>query len=236
MFLGIDTSGPIAFVAVGDESSFIELARVNDGSSDSRGSENIYDLTREALEKRGVSWREIRGIFLGDGPGSFTGLRIGFSFAQGIASALKIPCAQVSSFAGWSMEAHDSRSYVAVVADAQREDLFCQVFAPSGLSIAGPSIISRDQVAAHVADVTNTHINQSEKEEGSTIKWVGFADLSDQNISVHKPEHGASGVILEGQKKGLGVFSPLKIAELSPNYIREVSARTLADRGKKIVP
>ncbi len=226
MYLGIDTSGPIAFVAIGIEGDFIELSRVNDGSPDSKGSENIYQLTREVLAKRGAKWSDIKGIFLGEGPGSFTGLRIGFSYAQGLASALKIPCTQVSSFAGWSREFREPGLGQGVIADAQRGDYFCQLFSAQGESVDGPQIVAKGDLLAHSITVL-----------GNSVKWIGFSQVPELGVEVNSPHHGASGVILEGLSKGAGaVYSPLKIAELSPNYLRQVSARTLADRGKSIVP
>jgi tRNA threonylcarbamoyl adenosine modification protein YeaZ len=226
MYLGIDTSGPIAFVAIGIAEDFVELSHLNDGSPDSKGSENIYQLTRQVLDKRGVQWSDIKGIFIGEGPGSFTGLRIGFSYAQGLAAALKIPCTQIPSFSGWSREFRKPGLCQGVIADAQRGDYFCQLFSADGESVDGPRIIAKGDLLSH-----------SRKLLGDSLNWIGFSQVAELGVEVKVPQHCATGVILEGLSKSIqATYSPVKLSELSPNYLRQVSARTLADRGKSIVP
>jgi len=51
------------------------------------------DLLREAGARRG----ELTGLVVGTGPGSFTGLRLGFAAARGLAFALELPVAGVST-------------------------------------------------------------------------------------------------------------------------------------------
>lgn len=45
----------------------------------------------EILNKSSISLQQLQGIVIYRGPGSFTGLRIGFSVANALAYALKIP-------------------------------------------------------------------------------------------------------------------------------------------------
>lgn len=52
--------------------------------------ENIYTL----LKKQLADWQDISGVIFYEGPGSFTGLRIGASLANTLASELKILAVQ----------------------------------------------------------------------------------------------------------------------------------------------
>lgn len=54
-------------------------------------SKTLLGRYKEILKKAGLSQKDLSGICLFLGPGSFTGLRVGFSFANGLAYALKIP-------------------------------------------------------------------------------------------------------------------------------------------------
>jgi tRNA threonylcarbamoyladenosine biosynthesis protein TsaB len=54
----------------------------------------------EMLSPRKLSWDSIGGIIFYEGPGSFTGLRIGASVVNALASSLDIPTAQTSG-ADW---------------------------------------------------------------------------------------------------------------------------------------
>jgi tRNA threonylcarbamoyl adenosine modification protein YeaZ len=225
MYLGIDTSAPISFVAVGDLAESFQATRLNDGSPESRGSESIHLLAREVLKTSNKTWRDIQGIYIGEGPGSFTGLRIGFGFAQGVALALKIPCQQISSFKAWSKEFWGQGKCSVVIADAQRGEYFCQIFSPVGDTLSEVRIVPGAELVSYAQGVG-----------GENLHWIGFCDTAGIGISPERPKRVASSMIELGVGLPKQPFSPLKLSELSPNYIREVSARTLADRGKKIIP
>src|SRR2546426_2370727 len=81
-WLAIDTATDIASVAVGkppdtEAGVFVQGAR--------RHAAEIIVLIDHALEQAGVRPNELEGIVVGDGPGSFTGLRIGWAAAKGLA-------------------------------------------------------------------------------------------------------------------------------------------------------
>jgi len=58
-------------------------------------SELVMDMINEQTEKAGLKPCDLNGILCMGGPGSFTGLRIGFSIAKGLALSLNIPFAAV---------------------------------------------------------------------------------------------------------------------------------------------
>jgi tRNA threonylcarbamoyladenosine biosynthesis protein TsaB len=59
-------------------------------------SATIHKKIEEVLRSQGLSWNDIQGIVFYEGPGSFTGLRIGASVANALAANLNIPIAQAS--------------------------------------------------------------------------------------------------------------------------------------------
>src|SRR5256885_6284269 len=96
-WLAIDTATDIASVAVGkppdtEAGVFVQGAR--------RHAAEIIVLIDHALEQAGVRPNELEGIVVGDGPGSFTGLRIGWAAAKGLAQQ-----AGPSAAAGASIQA-----------------------------------------------------------------------------------------------------------------------------------
>ncbi len=53
--------------------------------------ETIHNRINEILDSSSISLKEVQGIICFKGPGSFTGLRIGFSVANALAYAQNVP-------------------------------------------------------------------------------------------------------------------------------------------------
>jgi tRNA threonylcarbamoyladenosine biosynthesis protein TsaB len=59
-------------------------------------SASIHKKIEEILRSQNISWNDIQGIVFFEGPGSFTGLRIGASVANALANDLDIPIVQAA--------------------------------------------------------------------------------------------------------------------------------------------
>lgn len=60
-------------------------------------SATIHQKTKSLLDSCQKDWSDIEGIVIYKGPGSFTGLRIGFSAGNAIAYAQNVPIVSVAS-------------------------------------------------------------------------------------------------------------------------------------------
>lgn len=222
MYLAIESSASTTFVAVGDEKRSFE--KRSEISLEAKGSEYLHILARQVISDAGIRWNDINGIIVGAGPGSFTGLRLGVAFAQGIALALKIPCVGVSSFEGWVREFLDGTSAVVTVANAQRGEFFARVFSPDGVPLSSSEIIPGSSMLDWVG-----------KFNLDSPKFVGFVDdLPIGGGVVAKPNNAASGLLVVGADRVMASsYDLLAISGLTPEYLRAVSARTIAERAQK---
>lgn len=59
--------------------------------ADRQLTETIHTEIQKILNKSSMSWGEVGGIVVYEGPGSFTGLRIGISVANALAHANQVP-------------------------------------------------------------------------------------------------------------------------------------------------
>ena len=58
---------------------------------------SVLEDADELLREAGAEQRDLTGLVVGTGPGSFTGLRLGLAAARGLAFALDVPVAGVST-------------------------------------------------------------------------------------------------------------------------------------------
>ena len=60
--------------------------------------EKLFEVINSVLAMASITQNELKAIAVSNGPGSFTGLRIGMSAAKGIAQSLSIPIIPVPTF------------------------------------------------------------------------------------------------------------------------------------------
>jgi tRNA threonylcarbamoyladenosine biosynthesis protein TsaB len=88
-------------------------------STPARVLEDVDELVREA----GVEPASIEALVVGTGPGSFTGLRMGLAAARGLAFALELPVAGVSTLDALAAGAPGALPVI----DARRREVFTLV-------------------------------------------------------------------------------------------------------------
>ena len=105
----------------------------------------VFAPLREALVAAGD---ELTGIVIGNGPGSYTGVRIAIAAAQGIAVSRGVWCAGWSSLTAPDVEAPQSYP---VIGDARRQSFYlAQV--ENGRLLPALDIVSVDEARARTAD------------------------------------------------------------------------------------
>ena len=94
ILLGIESSSGKLSVGLMKDKIFSELysEKINDTAN------SLPILSKQIINKASLSFEDLNAICISAGPGSFTGLRIGMSYAKGIALALNIPIVPISTF------------------------------------------------------------------------------------------------------------------------------------------
>ena len=96
MLLGIDTCGSTGTIALaqreGDQIAILGTAELANKTYDAL----LIPRLRALLETHHVSLQEMEAIVIVNGPGSFTGVRVGVSAVKGLAEATSIPVIAVS--------------------------------------------------------------------------------------------------------------------------------------------
>ena len=89
--LVLDTASPVVSVAVGDGDRTLATRTLELR----RSSERLLGAVEEALEEAGTPLAELGGVAVLQGPGSFTGLRVGLATVLGWHQALGLPATAV---------------------------------------------------------------------------------------------------------------------------------------------
>jgi tRNA threonylcarbamoyladenosine biosynthesis protein TsaB len=127
--LGIETATAVSTVGVVlDERILGEIAE----RSSSGHAARLPDLVARVLEQSGVRLREVDGVAISTGPGSFTGLRVGLGFAKGIAFAGGSRVAGISTLEALATAAPTDFATIATVTDARRGETYVAIFRRSG--------------------------------------------------------------------------------------------------------
>ena len=124
-YLAFDTATDVPSIALGSPESpgdDLKIASRRDLSRD------IERATASLLAARGTGLRDLAGVIVADGPGSFTGLRIGIAFAKGLCRAAGLPLQAAPSLLGAALAASGGRGTVLVEYDAQRGDVYRAVY------------------------------------------------------------------------------------------------------------
>ena len=104
MLVSLDTSTltlSLALIELRGEGRVLEHRQVGPPK---RQSEILPGEIESLLSSHGKTLKDVTGFVVGLGPGSFTGLRIGLATIKGLAFALKVPVAGVSSLAALEHE------------------------------------------------------------------------------------------------------------------------------------
>ncbi len=96
LLLALETSSGVGSVAVGGAGRVLARGILAERE---RHSARLLPVVHETLEEAGVGRRELQGIVVGSGPGSFTGVRVAAATAKGFAWALGLPLWSFSSLA-----------------------------------------------------------------------------------------------------------------------------------------
>jgi tRNA threonylcarbamoyladenosine biosynthesis protein TsaB len=157
--LGLDTSTSIASLALiagGRVAASIERPVTSRGAA-------LPGAIDEVLGAAGLAISGLGAIAIGTGPGSFTGLRIGLSYAKGIAMAsgcaiVGVPGFDAMALAALERDNTEPGRLICVVLDARKGEVYAALYrvVADGLEkLSEELVIALEHLASHITeDVT----------------------------------------------------------------------------------
>lgn len=119
--LAVDTATSALSVAVVENSHLLAETTLDNGLTHAV---NLMGVIDSAMKWAGVELNQLDGLAVVNGPGSFTGLRIGISCVKGLAEAHDLPVVAVSSLQALAFQAASMAPMVCPVLDARKKEVY----------------------------------------------------------------------------------------------------------------
>lgn len=124
--LAFETSCPVLSVALGTRSGETRELRAD---APLQHSENLIPLVDRLLKEAKLAFEEVGAFAIDRGPGSFTGLRIGFSLLKGFLAVRKRPCYGALSLDMMARQISlPEGSRLGVLQDARRDAIYARFY------------------------------------------------------------------------------------------------------------
>ncbi|HTR21440.1 MAG TPA: tRNA (adenosine(37)-N6)-threonylcarbamoyltransferase complex dimerization subunit type 1 TsaB [Gemmatimonadales bacterium] len=187
-WLAIDTALETASVAVGSPPLTASATWVRGARQHAA---QVIDLVDRCLaaDGEGRSSRDLEGIVVGDGPGSFTGLRIGWAAAKGLMQDRDLPLVAIPSLLAAAASAAAVLGAVPVAAcyDALRGQVYGAVYIvhPDRVEIlVAPDVYTVAQLAERTPVRPRLAVGDGAIRYASDItRWVGNAPLGLESLT-----------------------------------------------------
>ncbi len=149
--LAIETATQLGSVALWESGRLVASA---EHQLPNAHGDQLWGLLERCLAEAGWQRGQIDRVGVGLGPGSFTGLRIGIAFAQGIALGLKRPLVGVGSLQALavSLPEHPEVPRAALL-DARRGEVFAQLVSAAGEPLSAPLAAPYQQARQKVSSL-----------------------------------------------------------------------------------
>jgi tRNA threonylcarbamoyladenosine biosynthesis protein TsaB len=122
----LETSGRAGFVALADGDALLGVRQLDEPR---RVARDLAPAVQGLLAGQGWLPTDLAAVFVGRGPGSYTGLRVGLMSAKALAYATGCALLAVDTFAVIAAQSPDDVLAVDVLADAQQDKVYVQRYA-----------------------------------------------------------------------------------------------------------
>jgi tRNA threonylcarbamoyladenosine biosynthesis protein TsaB len=146
--LNIETATKNCSVALAFEGKTILCREISEAGYSH--AEKLHVFIEEVLQESGVTFQDLKAIAVSQGPGSYTGLRIGVSAAKGLCFALNIPLIAVDTLQSLATQVSETDGLIIPMLDARRMEVYSAIFNNKHENIRGieAEIITSDSFAS----------------------------------------------------------------------------------------
>jgi tRNA threonylcarbamoyladenosine biosynthesis protein TsaB len=218
LILAFETTAKAGSVALLEKGKLLGEQYQNTGLTHSQ---TLMVMAEDLLKQCGKTVKDVTAVAVAEGPGSFTGVRIGVAAAKGFAWGGQLPCYGVSTLESMARNLGIFQGYVCPCMDARRNQVYNALF------YVNCGVIERfcEDRAIALADLKT----ELESIDGPVYLVGDGAELAYKTLSadipnlILPPEHRrhqrAAGVALAAAAK-IAAGDPGDANAMTPNYLR----------------
>lgn len=223
--LAIDSTAIVASVALCDDDKLIAIYTVNNGNTHS---ETLLPMIESILKQAKLNASDIGLFAVSNGPGSFTGVRIGCATAKGLAFGREVPCIGVSTLESLAYNLKGTDGIICPVMNARRNQVYNALFHFEGDKLVR---LCPDRAIAVKELAEELETNEEYKNEKIYLTGDGI-DITAPAISenrlgythpmmAHQNAYSVAMCAFEAYRSKSGIVSD---SELAPTYLRPSQA------------
>ena len=218
LILAFETTAKAGSVALLEDGKLLAESYQNTGLTHSQ---TLMVMAEDMLKAAGKTMADVTAVAVAEGPGSFTGVRIGVAAAKGLSWGGELPCYGVSTLEAMALTLGAYQGYVCACMDARRNQVYNALF------YVNHGIVERvtEDRAIALADLAEELKALTEPiflvGDGSNLTFNTLKDAIPSLVlpPEHRMHQRASGVALAAAKK-IAKGETGDGAALTPNYLR----------------
>lgn len=213
--LSVDSSSVSASVAITENGVTLAENFINNGLTHSQ---TLMPMVEKTLNDANISAKDIELFAITNGPGSFTGVRIGIASIKGMADALNKKCVAISTLEAIAEPLKNEDCIACAVMDARCNQVYTAMF-KSGKRLCEDKAVLIDELGKELKNYNKKVVFIG---DGSVLCYEKLKDVvtdisvADENIRfVH-----ASSIGRIAEEKVKDGEIPMNSANLVPFYLR----------------
>ena len=211
LILNFETSSKNCSVTLSSEGKLMSNFDLEDDKY--RHSELLTSTIKDILTQNNISAKELSAVAIGIGPGSFTGLRIGFSVAKGLCYPHKIDLIGISSLKILANSIKNDTGYIIPMINDKGNFYYLSTF-ENGLNEVGTPLINHvdsEFIIKNIIENSTIVVNNEE-----SFKYINSI-INDQVKLQYKPISSINMIdlsyesFIEKRFEDLAYFEPLYV-------------------------
>ena len=223
VILNIETSSKNCSVSISENGKTIGLKEQD--YDEYSHSKSLHIFINKIFKETNLSAQELSAVAISEGPGSYTGLRIGVSAAKGICVALNIPLIAIDTMQILARKIKCAKGYIISAMDARRDEIYYSIF-KSNKCMTPLKVGKTDYMIMN----SNSFSDYYKK---SSVNFVGNCNEKIKKFLNHENIIYSNFILPSANEMGVISFSRFKksefedVSDFQPNYLKEFGGKKI---------